>query len=375
MHVPWGWIKQRPHFFAEKLSHYFDVDVYGRESLSLKGNTQAKLNKERNIKYFPLYNSGYIRSKAWKKNILDWMYKQWLGFQIKNISKYKYIWITNIWFFYFIKDKVKHNQVLIYDCMDDTFEFPYTKSKPDLVEFYHRIEKELVQRADILIFSAKYLSDKIFQRSPYDKKNALIVNNAIELPKVNKDIVINEDITSKLKDLDSLHPCLLYIGTIAPWFDFEIFKDIFASCPKLTLVLIGPTEIEIPVCKNIKYFGPIERKYIFSFMERADALCMPFQVTELIRSVNPVKLYEYLYSGKPVIAPWYGETEQFQDYVYLYKNSYSFIELCKAICAGTLKPKTTLTEAMAFVKSNTWDIRMEKIIEVMRRCHNSSDKV
>ena len=28
MHIPWGWIKQRPHFLAELLSIDFDVDVF-----------------------------------------------------------------------------------------------------------------------------------------------------------------------------------------------------------------------------------------------------------------------------------------------------------------------------------------------------------
>jgi hypothetical protein len=45
---------------------------------------------------------------------------------------------------------------------------------------------------------------------------------------------------------------------------------------------------------------------------------MPFQVTDLIQSVNPVKLYEYIYSNKASISVRYDETE-------LLKKIYLFI--------------------------------------------------
>lgn len=32
MHIPWGWIKQRPHFFAEYLSEDCCIDVCYRKS-------------------------------------------------------------------------------------------------------------------------------------------------------------------------------------------------------------------------------------------------------------------------------------------------------------------------------------------------------
>ena len=36
MHVPWGWIKQRPHFFAEYLANDFAVDVYFRKPTRIR---------------------------------------------------------------------------------------------------------------------------------------------------------------------------------------------------------------------------------------------------------------------------------------------------------------------------------------------------
>ena len=123
MHVSWGWIKQRPHFFAEKLSKDFDITIYGVESL----RNRHSLNQDRTIHYKPLYIWGFMRSLAWKNKFLNWIYKKWVEFQIKDFSNYQYIWITNILFYNFIKDRLQDNQILIYDCMDDDLEFPHIK--------------------------------------------------------------------------------------------------------------------------------------------------------------------------------------------------------------------------------------------------------
>ena len=40
MHVDWNWIKQRPHFIAGELSHFYDVEIFYRSSL-LKQSTQS----------------------------------------------------------------------------------------------------------------------------------------------------------------------------------------------------------------------------------------------------------------------------------------------------------------------------------------------
>ena len=103
-----------------------------------------------------------------------------------------------------------------------------------------------------------------------------------------------------------------------------------------------------------------EYKKIFPIIQLSYALVMPFVVNELIRSVNPVKLYEYIYSGKPVIAARYEETEKFGDFVYLYKDSSDFIRIVETINKAN-KDEDYLTKCRDFVMSNTWESRCKVI--------------
>lgn len=97
-------------------------------------------------------------------------------------------------------------------------------------------------------------------------------------------------------------------------------------------------------------------------MEQASALVMPFIVNELIRSVNPVKMYEYIYMEKPIIAPHYGEMEKFLPYVNLYHSNEEFMSLVTQLCEGELQITTEKGKEMkAFAEKNTWESRYEEV--------------
>lgn len=69
MHVPWGWIKQRPHFLAEELSKSFSIDVYNHKpfrtssliknssSVSIKRIVQLPLGRFKTIRYLNVHIS------------------------------------------------------------------------------------------------------------------------------------------------------------------------------------------------------------------------------------------------------------------------------------------------------------------------------
>ncbi len=366
MHIPWGWIKQRPHFLAEKLSQEFDVHVYDVEGLRNREHYKNKAQSDINIQLNPIYLTGHLYYFFRKSKFITWIYRLLFFVQIKNFKSYRYIWITNIIFYKFLEPILSPNQILIYDCMDDDLEFPHIKFNSDLSAYYKEIEANLLKRANIILFSAQYLSNKVYQRSRYDREKSIIINNAIELPNINhSNQLIPKGVQDKLRDIEENHPNILYIGTISEWFDFDLIKKASKQYPDIKWILFGPNEVEIPNDKNIIHMGTLQRQYIFDAMERADALVMPFKMTELIKSVNPVKLYEYIYSGKPVIAPLYGESMQFEPYVYLYKSEQDFINLCEKVNAYALCRKAPFKKCVEFVQLNTWDERMDYIKSIL----------
>jgi teichuronic acid biosynthesis glycosyltransferase TuaH len=157
----------------------------------------------------------------------------------------------------------------------------------------------------------------------------------------------------------------VYIGTIASWMDWSLIMSSLEKDDSYVYHFVGPTEIPIPAHPRIIAYGPKPHHTVKKIMSEADILIMPFLVSELIESVNPVKLYEYIFSGKPCISVRYGESIVFEDYVYLYNGIDEYLNVLKLIDENDFKAKSSLPEAEAFCKANTWEARGKVMFEVL----------
>ena len=353
-HVSWGWIKQRPQFLAEGLSTYFDIDVLYRKSNRLTSgwnskNAHADSNLSlRGFRNLPFERFEFLPLKPmYKINKLLW------NLEFIDLNLYDYIWVTDSTLWWMIKDSA-HQAKVIYDCMDDALEFPYVQRYKKMYDFYKETEAQLVKTADYVFCSSAWLAQTLQQRYA-TSRHMDIINNAISdsfigLPK------------STAPQLST--PTLTYIGTISEWFDFELILHALNKYPQIEVRLYGPIRTSnIPSHERLKIMGSISHDKIIDTMNEATGLIMPFVVNDLILSVNPVKLYEYIYSGKPIAAIKYGETEKFGKYVTLYETQEDF---CRFIEECILRPcKTNTSQMRTYALSNTWSERCKEIVKII----------
>jgi len=354
MHVPWGWIKQRPHFIAEYLSRYYDINVFYKKPY--KKNNLVQNEFLDNIKIKELFRLPFERYKS-----ISTYNAIITKFQIKKIiDEFDLIWFTHPNLFEPIKDILPKKIKVIYDCMDDSVEFLHIKLNTYFRKRVLNNEEELFKRSNIIITSSNYLKGKLIKR--YKKNNKIyVINNGIDL-NGGKDFCNNFRLSLPIEDkLKKGTVKLTYIGTISNWLDIDILLKSLEQFKEITYMLFGPSEIKIPKHDRLLFFGPLEHKYIFNIMKRSDVLIMPFKINELILSVDPVKLYEYIFSGKPSIAIEYNETLKFKDYIYLYKDSKSYFKLLDHLINGNLPPKKNLKECYTFVLNNSWEKRINDI--------------
>lgn len=358
--IPWGWIKQRPQFLAEILSQDFSVDVFSKKSYAIKqsdllnkANPQYKNLKLNSFRIIPFAAIPLIRNLK-----LNWINKLLINFQIPSFKRYDIIWVTSASLYNLIRHKVNKNQCLVYDCMDDILEFPVTKNSPKRKLLCMKNENRLLHDASLVFCSADYLKNKIIERSGIPSQKVVTVNNAIEIP-VNIPLETNDIHTNEIIQMLKINKSLVYIGTIDEWFDLDSIMYVLDNEKDLHLVLIGPARLDLPKHERIHYMGTVTHDEIFHIMPHAFALIMPFKLNELIRSVNPVKLYEYIYAGVPVIASKYGETLKFSKYVNLYTDKIDLLEIINRIKMSN--SNINIQTNQKFVADNTWLKRGEII--------------
>lgn len=366
IHVPWNWAKQRPHFIAEYLSGEFKVDVFQEKAYNFKNLSKNPISENTAIHY--LNRIPYDRNRL-ISDINCYLIKNQLKELIRN---YDIIWLAHPLLYKRIKDIIPVGTKVVYDCMDDHIEFPVIKNNPVRKAEIEALENELIKRANLVFCSSDFLKNKLLSR--YGNKLKIItVNNSIHLnvgtgPEPEIQGKSTSDLLGSInKETSPFKYIVSYVGTISTWLDFEPVLRSVSRFSELVFLFFGPSEIEIPTHRQIKYFGPVPHNNVNDVLALSDALIMPFQLSELILSVDPVKLYEYIYQCKPVIAIRYGETEKFSDYVYLYNDNDEFVKYMEMLCNGTLILKNTEQEHKTFAENNTWEKRTALIADCLNK--------
>lgn len=356
----WYWIKQRPHFIAEYLSKYYETDlVFEKRYTNRVDNKIPEHIKCHEVFKLPKTHNPFV------KRANSYLIKKELK-KVLSGKKYDFILFNNYNHFNLVKDAISDDDFIVYDCMDDFTEFKGSKRDEKTLEDILKKERALYERSDVIVFSSEYLKERLRKRYG-EKKNSLVINNAIEISSLNYGNELPETLAKMFVEG---RKNLCYVGSVSDWFDFEILLEMLERFKEVNFILVGPTDTNIPKHDRLKWHGQIEYRYVMNVMKRADLLVMPFKVDELVKSVNPVKVYEYIYSGVPALVVKYKETEKFKDFVYLYNYpqagglSYSetkeeFFEVIRKVTDGKLESLCTNDEALKFAEENTWERRVK----------------
>lgn len=347
MNVDWQWIMQRPHFIAHKLSLSFNIQIiypYALRRDNLTKNNPSNMNI---LPFFSIPLGGRF-SPIRKCNILI---LKFFSFLLIRFYKPDIIWISSPELFDYLPKKISSN--LIYDCMDDVLSFPSNYSRK-----IHIIQSEsnLINTCSKVFCSSASLRNKLITRYGNAHKY-LIINNALEPSALNSPK--NFEKSKKAREVFIIG----YIGTISSWFDFDAIFTLLNKIETIEIHLIGPVVglNDPPLThKRLKYLGPCNHNNLNSKVKDFDAFIMPFHLTELVQSVDPVKIYEYIYFNKPIFCLKYNELEKFSEFVDFYNTYDELVNLVKKYKNGTKKKYTNKTRDK-FISLNTWAHRVKTI--------------
>ena len=218
--------------------------------------------------------------------------------------------------------------------------------------YLEKLEQIAIKEADILILTSLYLWDLFAEKN----SNSILVRNGCDFEYFNncpEELPVYSNKT------------VGYIGAISSWFDAEIVCEIAKEFTEMDIILIGSTVgcKEVNLLKNqsnIQLLGELPYDKIVEHLYSFDICIMPFKISQLTLATNPVKVYEYLAAGKPVVSTSLPEVEIMRDVVYTAKNSEEFIsKICDAFAENSLRLQE---KRIAFAKNNSWKMRAELIL-------------
>jgi len=238
---------------------------------------------------------------------------------------------------------------VVYDLMD--FHKGFTASSPKcLID-----EERLLEDSDLVIAS----SHPLVALASVSRK-PIFVPNAGEFLHFNRAAYNISSILHEFK-----RPIIGYYGAISDWFDTNLVGYLGTARPEWTFILIGDTlgaDLE-PINKlpNIHLLGEKPYTELPDYLSGFDVCIIPFKKIPLTEATNPVKLFEFMSAGKPVVVTRLRELTNYEDYVELVESKDEWLdEIQKALDEN--KSIELLQKRFSFAKKNTWEER-GKIIE------------
>ncbi len=177
-------------------------------------------------------------------------------------------------------------RVLVYDCMDlhRAFNDPHCAGFP-------QPERELIRDAHAVTVTSDGLR-KLAERI----RPCAVVRNACEAG----------PLAAVPAPPAGSRPLVMYIGAISWWFDAALVRSVARSMPEADFRLVGSTRgcdtSSLEGLANVRLEGEVSHDSLPGLLAQASVGIIPFRMNQLTRMTDPVKAYEYLAAGRPVVS-------------------------------------------------------------------------
>jgi teichuronic acid biosynthesis glycosyltransferase TuaH len=281
--------------------------------------------------------------------------------KLKNILKSckirDYIFINSFNFHYPTLTEGLTPKLSVYHCLDPMV-LPFNRR--------HGVVSEdiLVKRSDVVICSSKQLYEEKKKQNPH----SYFVANAADLGHSSK--ALNPDLPVYPAIAALKKPVIGYLGSIERRMDYDLLKKVILANPGKNFAFVGPVSREfVPdwffTAGNVHFPGSIDYEDMPAVIKGFDVALIPFKKDEVSSSIFPLKLFEYLGAGKPVVAIDFNpDLKEFtRGTVTFCENPESFSEAVNDALQtdNAEKRKNRVTIAA----ENTWENRIETIADII----------
>ena len=163
-------------------------------------------------------------------------------------------------------------------------------------------------------------------------------------------------------------PVIGYFGLIAAWTDIELIEWLAQQRPQWQWLLVGHPHVDVSALArlpNVTMVGPQPYESLPGWAKAFDVAIIPYRLNRQVLNANPLKLREYLATGKPVVTVHTPEVERFGEVVRIADGRESYLAQIEAALVEGAGPDADARASarMAAVQEMSWEARVRATLD------------
>lgn len=225
----------------------------------------------------------------------------------------------------------------------------------DMFPEWEQNDLYMLKHSDVVLCSSQKLLDRAHDIGRYD---TILVPNACDFAHWQQKHAIHKAL------VNIPEPRVLYCGALAAWVDRAMIEHCADNAPEISFVCVGVNWSHMSSYNNLHVVGELPYDQLPSVFAGCKIGIIPFLISNVTKSADCVKMYEYLAAGLSVVHTRLPEVERFTG-IKGAKNAEEFLGRIKEILrTRSWFDNTFLTQK---AKDNQWSDRAKLICDATYR--------
>ena len=243
----------------------------------------------------------------------------------------------------------------VYYCIDDYASYP--GMDPVAIQ---QLDDDLTRKADVVFVAPRALLEAKRKLNPHVHFSP----HGVDFEMFSQASDPATPLAEEVRELK--RPVIGYFGTVGEFMNFDLLTYLIEWRPSWTFLFVGLIAADVSRLRrypNVIFAGPQPYEKLPGWAAAFDVAIYAHQVNRQTKHSNPLKLREYLATGKPVVSVVTPETAAFAEVVHLAENPEAYL----AAIERALREETPelRRKRMAAVTGVSWDARFAETIAVV----------
>jgi glycosyltransferase involved in cell wall biosynthesis len=257
-----------------------------------------------------------------------------------------------------------NGKLVIYHVVDEYLS--YVRDNVEDLRRQQAWDRQMLERADLVIV----VSESLFQRKQPYNSHTYVVPNGVDYQAYTQALESHEPLPPDIAGLPK--PVIGYSGLIAARLDLDLLQYVATSHPEWSVTLVGATDdrhcgAELAALRqidNVHFLGRKEINQVPHYVKAFDVCLIPYQVDERAQNASPLKLYDYMAAGKPIVTTNFSVANQFKEVVRIADTQAEFSRYIEESLAEG--GQDLFLKRRRIAAENTWDKRVEQLSDIMQ---------